>query len=65
MEVSRSQNAGQNRDIQIADRTFGPVSQFKYSGTTVTGQNLIQKEIKRRLNYYHFFKNRLSCCRKM
>jgi hypothetical protein len=26
------------------------VAQFKYSGTIVTNQNLIQEEIKRRLN---------------
>jgi hypothetical protein len=40
------------------------VSQFKYLGTTVTNQNLIQEEIKRRLNsgnaYHHTVQNLLS-----
>jgi hypothetical protein len=48
--LSRHQNAGQNLDIEIANRSFENVSQFKYLGTTVTNQNLIQEEIKRRLN---------------
>jgi hypothetical protein len=43
-------NAGQNCYIKIADRLFEQVSQFKYLGTTTTNQNLIQEEIKRRLN---------------
>jgi sorting nexin-29 len=43
------QNAGQNRDIKITNRSFENVSQFKYLGMTVTNQNLIQEEIKRRL----------------
>jgi hypothetical protein len=47
MLLSRHQNAGQNRDIKIANRTFENVSQFKYFGTTVTNENLIQEEIKR------------------
>jgi hypothetical protein len=40
------------------------VSQFKYLGSTVTNQNLIQEEIKRRLNSgnacYHSVQNLLS-----
>jgi hypothetical protein len=64
MLLSRHQNVGQNRDIKIANRSFENVSQFKYLGTTITNQNLIQEEIKRRLNSgnacYHSVQNLLS-----
>jgi hypothetical protein len=50
MLLSRRQNIGQNHDIKIPDRCFENVAQFKYLGTTITNQNLIQEEIKRRLN---------------
>jgi hypothetical protein len=64
--LSRHHNAGQNRDIKIANRLFENVSQFKYFETTLTNQNLIQEEIKRRLNYanafYHSFQNHSSSC---
>jgi hypothetical protein len=50
MLLSRHQNVDQNRDIKIGNRSFENVSQFKYLGTTVTIQNLIQEEINRRLN---------------
>jgi sorting nexin-29 len=64
MLVSRDQNAGQNREIQIGNRSFENVSQFKYLGTTLTNQNFIQEEIKRRLNSgnvcYHSVQNLLS-----
>jgi hypothetical protein len=49
MLLSRHQNAGQNHDITIANRSFENVAQFKYLRTTITNQNLIQEEIKRRL----------------
>jgi hypothetical protein len=48
--LSHHQNVGQNRDIKIANREFENVSQFKYLGTTITNHNLIQEEIKRRMN---------------
>jgi hypothetical protein len=64
MLASRDQNAGQNRDIKIGNRSFENVSQFKYLGTTVTNQNLIQEEIKRESNSgnacYHSVRNLLS-----
>jgi hypothetical protein len=64
MLLSHHQNVGQNRDIEIANRSFENVSQFKYLGATVTNQNLIQEEIKRRLNCgnacYHSVQNLLS-----
>jgi hypothetical protein len=64
MLVSRDQNAGQNRKIKIGNRSFENVPQFKYLGTTVTNQNFIQEEIKRRLNSgnacYHSVQNLLS-----
>jgi hypothetical protein len=50
MLLSRHQNAGQNHDLKIANRSFENVVQLKCLGTTITDQNLIQEEIKRRLN---------------
>jgi hypothetical protein len=64
MLVSRDQNASQIREIKIGNRSFENVSQFKYLGKIVTNENLIQEEIKRRLNYgnacYHSVQNLLS-----
>jgi hypothetical protein len=66
MLLSHHQNAGQNQDIKITNRSFENVSQFKYLGTRVTNQNLIQEEIKRRLSSgnacYHSVQNLLSSC---
>jgi hypothetical protein len=53
MLVSHNQNADQNRNIKIGNRSFENVSQFKYLGMTVTIQNVIQKENKRILNSGH------------
>jgi hypothetical protein len=38
------------QSIKMAKRAFENVSHFKYLRTTVTNQNWIQEEIKRRLN---------------
>jgi ribosomal protein S2 len=50
MLISSHKNAGQNHEINIANTYFETVAQFRYLGTTITNQNLIQQEIKRRLN---------------
>jgi hypothetical protein len=50
MLLSLHQNVVQNRNIKIANRSLENVSKFKYLGMTVTNQNSIQEEIKRRLN---------------
>jgi hypothetical protein len=64
MLLSRQQNVGQDRYMKIANRSFENVSQFKYLGTTEINRNLIQEEIKRKLNSgnvcYHSFQNLLS-----
>jgi hypothetical protein len=50
MLPSRHQNTGQNHDIKIDNRSFESVEQFRYLGSTITNQNLIQEEITRRWN---------------
>jgi hypothetical protein len=61
MLVFCHQNLGRNQDIKIVNKLFENVSQFKYLGTTVTNQNLIQEESKRRLTSgnasYHSVQN--------
>jgi hypothetical protein len=48
MFLFRHQNARQNHGINMANRCFENVSQFKY--LEATNQSLIQEEIERRLN---------------
>jgi hypothetical protein len=66
MLLSRHQSAGQNCGLKIANRSFENVAQFTYLGTTVANENLIQEEIKTRLNLgkacYHSVQNHLSSC---
>jgi hypothetical protein len=61
MLISRHQHEWQNNNLKIADGFFENVTQFRYFGTTVTNQNLIQEEVKRRLNSgnacYHSVQN--------
>jgi hypothetical protein len=71
MLLSCHQNVGLNWDIRIANRSFGNMSQFKYLGTTVTNENLIQEDIKRRMILVMLATIRsrtfclLVCCQKM
>jgi hypothetical protein len=60
MLISHHQNSGQNHNVKIANRSFEDMAQFKYLETTATNQNLIQEEIKRRLNCYYSIQNFLS-----
>jgi hypothetical protein len=62
--MSRDQNAEQNLNIKIENKSFERVEQFKYLGTTLTNRNFIQKEIESRLNSgnicYHSVQDLLS-----
>jgi hypothetical protein len=66
MLLSHHQNAGQNHDIKVllGIRSFEDVARFRYLGKTVTYQNLILEEIKRRFNLanacYHSVQKLLS-----
>jgi hypothetical protein len=64
MLMSRCQEAGQRQSIKIGNTSFESVAKFKYLGTTLTDQNCIHEEIKRRLNSgnacYHSVQSLLS-----
>ena len=64
MIMYRDQNAGQNGNIQIGNKSSETVDQFKYLGTTITNENYIHEEIKSRLRSVnaccHSVQNRLS-----
>jgi hypothetical protein len=66
MLLSRHQNAEKNHNIKIANRPSENPAKFKYLGTTVTNQSLIDEGIKRRLYfsnaYYHSVQNLLLVC---
>jgi hypothetical protein len=64
MVMSRDQNAGQNHNIKLNNKSFERVEQFKYLGTTLTDRNSIQEEIKSKLKWgnacYHSVQDLLS-----
>jgi hypothetical protein len=64
MVMSRDQQAGRTHSMKTDNSSFERVDEFKYMGTTSTHQNLIQEEIKRKLNSenacYHSVQNLLS-----
>jgi len=64
MVTSPDQNAGQNRNIKIYDKSSERVEQFRYFRTTVMNKNSVQEEITSRLKSgnacYHSVQNSLS-----
>jgi hypothetical protein len=50
MLLSHHQNAGENHEIERANRSFENIAQFKYLETTVTDKNSIEDDIKRSFN---------------
>jgi hypothetical protein len=63
MLMSRHQNAGKNHNMKIVNRSLENVAHIQIFGMTVTNQNLINEEIKRRVNQgnasYHSIQNLL------
>jgi hypothetical protein len=55
MVIFQDQNAGQSRNIQIGNKSFETVEQFKYLGKTLAYKNSIHEEIKSR------FKSENAC----
>jgi hypothetical protein len=64
MVLSRSQNARHNHNINIDNKSFERVEDFKYLEASLTNRNSIHEEIKSRLNSgnvcYHSVQNLLS-----
>ena len=66
MVMSREQTAGLSHSMKVDNISIERVEEFKYFGTTLTSQNSIQEEIKRRLKSgnacCHSVQNILSSC---
>ena len=64
MIMSRDQNVERSHNVKFDNSSFERVGEFIYLGTTLTNQNSIQEEIKRRLKTgnacYHSVRNPLS-----
>jgi hypothetical protein len=64
MIMSQNQKAGHNHNINIDNKSFKRVEEFKYLGATLKNRNSIREEIKSRLKSgnacYHSVQNLLS-----
>ena len=64
MVMSPDQNAGQNHNIKIYNKSSERVEQFRYFRTTLMNKNSVQEEIKSRFKSgnacYHSVQNPLS-----
>jgi hypothetical protein len=63
MFTSRHQDAGQDRNLQLANGSFESMAKFRHLGMTVRNPNLTHERIKSRLNScnvcYHSVQNLL------
>jgi hypothetical protein len=50
MLISHHENAGQNHNIKIANRSFENMAKFNYLGKIITDQNVFHGKIKSGLN---------------
>jgi hypothetical protein len=66
MLMSQNQEMEEKNSINIADRSFEDVTNFKYLGTTLTDQNCMHKGIRSRLNLssacYNLVQKHLPSC---
>jgi hypothetical protein len=46
MVISRNQNAGQNHNIKVDNKSFERVEQFKCLGTNLTNRNPFRKKLR-------------------
>jgi hypothetical protein len=64
MVMAHNQNAGQNHNIKLHNKSFERVEQFRYLGKTLKNRNFIQEQIKSRLKSgnvcYHSAQDLLS-----
>ena len=61
MAMSRDQNTGLSLNININNSSFENVEEFIYLGKSLTYQNSIQEEIKRRLKSGAIIRFRIFC----
>jgi hypothetical protein len=51
MCLDRHEKAGQNHNVKITNKLFETAEKFRCLGTTVTNQNYIYEEIKKKIKF--------------